>query len=61
VPVPRPGGGESRLVGPAIRLSRTPVRMKRTMGAAGEHNEEILRGLGYSEADIAELRAANVI
>jgi crotonobetainyl-CoA:carnitine CoA-transferase CaiB-like acyl-CoA transferase len=61
VPVPRPGGGESKLVGPAIQLSRTPAQMKRTMGPAGEHNDEILRGLGYSEAEIAELRTANVI
>jgi crotonobetainyl-CoA:carnitine CoA-transferase CaiB-like acyl-CoA transferase len=44
-----------------MRLSRTPAQMKRTMGPAGEHNDEILRGLGYSEADIAGLRAANVI
>ncbi len=61
VPVPNPGGGEMTLVGPAIKLSRTPARMKRTVGAAGEHNDEILRSLGYSDADIAALRGANVI
>ena len=43
VPVPTPEGGELKLVGPAIRLSRTPARMKRTIGPAGEHNDEILR------------------
>ncbi len=61
VPVPKPQGGDMSLVGPAIKLSRTPARMKRTAGAAGEHNDEILRSLGYSEGDIAALRAANVI
>jgi formyl-CoA transferase len=61
VPVPNPGGGEMTLVGPAIKLSRTPARMKRTVGEAGEHNDEILRDLGYSDADIAALRGANVI
>ena len=61
VPVPNPGGGEMTLVGPAIKLSRTPARMKRTVGEAGEHNDEILRALGYSDADIAGLRGANVI
>jgi formyl-CoA transferase len=61
VPVPKPDGGDLTLVSPAIVLSRTPVRMKRTIGPAGEHNDTILRELGYSEAEISGLRAANVI
>jgi len=60
-PVPKPGGGELNLVGPAIRLTRTPARMKRAMGAAGEHNDEILRDLGYAQAEIERLRADKVI
>jgi crotonobetainyl-CoA:carnitine CoA-transferase CaiB-like acyl-CoA transferase len=35
--------------------------MKRAIGPAGEHNDEILRELEYSAAQIAELRAAKVI
>ena len=61
VPVPNPEGGEMTLVGPAISLSRTPSRMKRTAARAGEHNDEVLRELGYSDADIESLRSANVI
>jgi len=61
VPVPRPEGGELKLVGPAMKLSRTPARMKRAIGAAGEHNAEILGELGYGAAEIDALRAANVI
>jgi formyl-CoA transferase len=62
VAVPRADGGESMtLVGPAIGLSRTPARMKRTIGPAGEHNDEILRSVGYSDEDIAGLRAAKVV
>ena len=61
VPVPTPGGGSLSLVGQPITLSRTPARMKRTAGPAGEHNDEILRDLGYSDADIAALRDAKVI
>ncbi len=61
VPVPKPEGGAMNLVGPAFRLSRTPARMKRTAGAAGEHNDDILRSLGYSDEEIVALRAENVI
>jgi crotonobetainyl-CoA:carnitine CoA-transferase CaiB-like acyl-CoA transferase len=61
VKVPKPGGGDMSLVGPAMKLSRTPAKMKRTAGAAGEHNDEILRGLGYTEAEMAGLRDAKVI
>jgi crotonobetainyl-CoA:carnitine CoA-transferase CaiB-like acyl-CoA transferase len=61
VAVPKADGGELNLVGPAIRLSRTPARMKRAIGAPGEHNDEVLRDLGYMEAEIAALRTARVI
>jgi formyl-CoA transferase len=61
VPVPTPEGGSLSLVGQPITLSRTPAKMRRTAGPAGEHNDEILRELGYGDADIANLRSANVI
>jgi crotonobetainyl-CoA:carnitine CoA-transferase CaiB-like acyl-CoA transferase len=61
VPVPKAGGGELKLVGPAIRLSRTPARMKRAIGPAGEHDDEILRSLGYAESEIGRLRTDKVI
>ena len=60
-PVATPGGGRVNLVGPAMRLSRTPSRMKRALGPAGEHNREILRELGCSEAEIEALRGDCVI
>ena len=61
VAVPKPEGGQVNLVGPAIKLSRTPSRMKRAIGPAGEHNPEVLREIGYSDAEIAALRTGNVI
>ncbi|UCH46974.1 MAG: CoA transferase [Betaproteobacteria bacterium] len=61
VKVPRTGGEDLRLVGPAMRLSRTPSQMKRAMGPAGEHNEEVLRELGYADSEIAALRSDEVI
>ena len=60
-PVPRPEGGELDLVGPAVRLSRTPAQMRRAIGPAGEHTDEILGELGYSGADIARLREAAIV
>ena len=61
VSVPKPGSGKLDLVGPAMTLSRTPAQMKRTAGPPGEHNVEILRELGYSDAEIGSLRAGKVI
>jgi formyl-CoA transferase len=59
--VPRAEGGEVQLVGPAMRLSRTPARMKRTIGPAGEHSAQLLVELGYRDDEIAELRASKTI
>ena len=61
VPVATRSGAELNLVGPAFKLSRTPAQMKRAIGPAGEHNDEILRELGYSAAEISELKTAKVI
>ena len=58
--VPRPQG-DLNLVGPAMRLSRTPSVMKRAIGPAGEHNDEVLRELGYTGEEIEALRADRVI
>jgi formyl-CoA transferase len=61
VGVPRGDGSELKLVAPAIALSRTPAQLKWAMGPAGEHNDQVLSELGYSESEIGALRAANVI
>jgi crotonobetainyl-CoA:carnitine CoA-transferase CaiB-like acyl-CoA transferase len=61
VPVATRSGAELNLVGPAFKLSRTPAQMRRAIGPAGEHNDEILRELGYSAAEISELKTAKVI
>jgi crotonobetainyl-CoA:carnitine CoA-transferase CaiB-like acyl-CoA transferase len=61
VAVPRPEGGEISLVAPAIKLTRTPAQMHRAIGPAGEHNQDILRELGYAPREIEQLRADGVI
>lgn len=61
VPVPTAEGQSIDLVASAVKLSRTPSRMRRAMGRAGEHNTEVLRSLGYDDAQIQALRQDKVI
>ena len=44
-----------------IRMSAASVAVRRVAPRLGEHNEEILGGLGYDAAAIAELRRDRVI
>ena len=53
--------GETRLVGQPIIMSRTPSRIALPPPRAGEHSADILADLGYTEAEIAALRAAGTI
>lgn len=43
------------------RLSATPGKIRTPAPALGEHNEEILRGLGLTDEEIAALRQRKVI
>lgn len=53
--------GETELVGQPIILSRTPSHIAKPPPLAGQHTAEILREMGYSEAEIAEMKAAGAI
>jgi crotonobetainyl-CoA:carnitine CoA-transferase CaiB-like acyl-CoA transferase len=50
-----------RLVGQAVRLSRTPSEITMRPPESGEHTAEILTSLGYSAAEIAELRRREIV
>jgi len=49
------------LVASPMRFSETPVEYRLAPPALGQHTEEVLRGLGKSDAEIAQLRVAKVI
>ena len=61
-PIDHPKLGPLKAVGQAINMTRTPEPEKlRPTPGLGEHTDEILRELGYSDAKIADLRARDVI
>ena len=52
--------GRLRQARPAARFSGTPTSVRRGGPKLGEHTDEILAELGYSDAEIAELRAEGI-
>jgi len=60
-PAPSHERGDIELVGQPILMSRTPSSICTPPPLMGEHTDEILRGLGYDDERIAELREAEVI
>ncbi|WP_158734743.1 CaiB/BaiF CoA-transferase family protein [Alteribacillus sp. YIM 98480] len=50
-----PGGGMMKQLGIPIKLSRTEGEIRRPSPRLGEHNDEILRELGYSNEQIPTL------
>jgi crotonobetainyl-CoA:carnitine CoA-transferase CaiB-like acyl-CoA transferase len=56
-----PRHGPMRLLNNPIKLSRTPAEFKTPAPDLGEHTNQVMRELGYSEGDIAELRKKGVI
>ena len=59
--VSSPHLGELEMLAQPVRLSRTPSRVERHPPAVGEHTDEVLRELGCSAEEIAELRREGVL
>jgi formyl-CoA transferase len=53
--------GTLRGLGSPLRLERTPVRHRRAGPRLGEHSADVLRELGWSDADVEHLASAGII
>lgn len=58
---PHPTLGEIRTAGFPFHLSDSSQRVRRPPPALGEHTEEVLKELGYSEEEITGLRTSKVV
>lgn len=56
-----PTAGRVPIVGVLPQLSKTPGKIRRAAPGLGEHTEEVLREAGYSQQDIASLKAEGAI
>ena len=56
-----PRAGSIRTLGIPVKLSRTPGHTGAPAPLLGQHTEAVLAGLGYSRAEVEQLRAAGVV
>jgi formyl-CoA transferase len=61
MPLEHPKLGTLSVVGQAMTMTRTPMVMRRHSPDAGEHTDEILGEVGYSPAEIDEMRKSGAI
>jgi crotonobetainyl-CoA:carnitine CoA-transferase CaiB-like acyl-CoA transferase len=56
-----PGGTRAKVIGPPVKMDRTPPTVRSRAPRMGEHTDEVLREAGYTDAEIADLRAAGAV
>ncbi len=61
VEVDHPKCGRIKVTGCPIKLSETPAEVVTAPPMLGQHNEEILKKLGYSESEIEKIKEEKVI
>ncbi|MFC2069678.1 CaiB/BaiF CoA transferase family protein, partial [Chloroflexota bacterium] len=55
-----PREGSVKVVGLPVKLSKTPGKIRMAAPELGQHNEEVLLELGYSQSDIAKIRKEGI-
>ena len=60
VEVEYPGVGKIKQLGTPVKFSKTPCEMRSPPPSFGEHTEQILKWLGYSEREILNMRGKGV-
>jgi len=60
IEVEYPGVGKIKQLGSAMKFSKTPCELKSPPPSFGEHTEQILRWLGYSEREILDMQEKGV-
>ena len=61
VEMEHPVAGRVKNIGIPVKLSGTPGGVRRPAPTLGQHTDEVLAGLGYSEAEVARLRNGGVV
>ena len=61
VDMEHPTAERVRLVGSPLHLSRTPVSYRSHPPLVGEHTDEVLRALGYTEDEVQQFRSEGVV
>jgi crotonobetainyl-CoA:carnitine CoA-transferase CaiB-like acyl-CoA transferase len=59
--VEHPNGGTLRVVGIPVRFSATPGSIRSGPPAVGQHTDDVLAGIGYSDDEIRALRDDGVV
>lgn len=59
--IEHPVGGRINQLGPAVKLSATPARLRRPAPTFGQHTVEVLAELGYDRATIDTLAADGAV